>query len=203
MEATNERAKWEKLVDFLTKRNERLEKEGEEKDEIIAGLEATIQQLLNEFQAAQDSSPLETTCNIEQLELHDLLNGKQILVIGACACKQNHLLGYAKNWFAVQRKDFKFVTEYESIKNREIRVTTENTAAIIVGPMPHYGGRVSNDLMQFILDYQYSMPVIICRSKTSSEEVKITKESFGGALNKVFSCLRANRIKYGTIKLIS
>lgn len=196
MEATNERAKWEKIVDFLTKRNERLEEEGEEKDKIIAGLEDTIQRLLAEFKAAQDSSLLETTCNIDQVEFHDLLNGKQILVIGDCACKPNHLLGYAKNWFDVQNKDFKFVTEYGSIKNREVRVTTENTAAIIVGPMPHYGGRVSNDLMQFILDYQRSMPVIICRAKSSCKEVKITKESFGGALNKVFSRLRANRIKY-------
>ena len=119
MEATNERAKWEKIVDFLTKRNDRLEEEGEEKDKIIAELEATIHRLLTGFQAAQNSSPLETTSNIEQLELHDLLNGKQILVIGACACKPNHLLGYAKNWFAVQKKDFKFVTEYGSIKNRD------------------------------------------------------------------------------------
>ena len=196
MEATNERAKWEELVDFLTKRNDRLEEEGEEKDKIIAELEATIHRLLTGFQAAQNSSPLETTSNIEQLELHDLLNGKQILVIGACACKPNHLLGYAKNWFAVQKKDFKFVTEYGSIKNRAVRVTAENTAAIIVGPMPHYGGRVSNDLMQFVLDYQHSMPVIICKAKNCSEEVKITKESFGGALKKVLLRLRTNRIEY-------
>lgn len=120
-----------------------------------------------------------------EVDGHQLLNGKQILVIGACACKPKNLLGYAKLNYGFTNNDFLFVSDYEKIKNRQIRLRFEKLAGIIVGPVPHYSEGASSDLLKFIMDWQDIVPVAICKSKNGV--IKISRQAFADSLIKVIS----------------
>ena len=120
-----------------------------------------------------------------EVDGHQLLNGKQILVVGACACKPKNLLGYAKRNYGFTNNDFRFVSDYEKIKNRQIRLRYDKLAGIIVGPVPHYSEGTPNDLLKFIMDWQDIVPVAICKSKNG--EIKISKQAFTDSLIKVIS----------------
>lgn len=118
-----------------------------------------------------------------EMDGHQLLNGKQILVVGACACRPKNLLGYAKQNYGFTNNDFLFVSDYEKIKNRQIRLRFDKLAGIIVGPVPHYSVGTPNDLLKFIRDWQDIVPVQICKSVNGT--LKISKQAFADSLIKV------------------
>ena len=123
-----------------------------------------------------------------EVDGHQLLNGKQILVVGACACRPKNLLGYAKQNYGFTNNDFLFVSDYEKIKNREIRLRFDKLAGIIVGPVPHYSVGTPNDLLKFIRDWQDVVPVQICKSVNG--KLKISKQAFADSLIKVIFDIR-------------
>ena len=118
-----------------------------------------------------------------EMDGHQLLNGKQILVVGACACRPKNLLGYAKQNYGFTNNDFLYVSDDEKLTNRQIRLRFDKLAGIIVGPVPHYSVGTPNDLLKFIRDWQDIVPVQICKSVNGT--LKISKQAFADSLIKV------------------
>lgn len=181
--------------DFLqmSDRIHELEKACEEKDNKIKELEYQLGCMGVCFGEFFHSSNSENTFSDGEEELcemtgHQLLVGRQILVLGACVCKPKNLLGYAKRNFGFINTDFRFVSDYAKIKNRQIRLSFDKLAGIIIGPVPHYSEDTSKDLMKFIMDWQDIVPVMICRSKNG--EIKISKQAFADSLIKLMSDIK-------------
>ena len=178
--------------DFLQMSNELdlLKKACEEKDERIEELEEQLRSVTDAYNALSDFINSSNVIFTEQLEIceitgHQLLGGKHIIVIGDCICKPKNLLGYAKKAYGFTNADFRFISDYGKIKNRQVKLRFDKLAGIIVGPMPHYADGVSCDLMKFITDWQDIVPVMVCRSKQGV--IKISKQAFADALMKIIS----------------
>ena len=172
---------------------ELLEATCKEKDRRIEELEEKVRSVSNSYKALTDYINSERTTILKQEDLadkagHYLLGGKQIMVIGACACKPKNLLGYAKSRHGFANSDFRFISEYEKIKNRQIRLRYDKLAGIIIGPVPHYAEDVANDLLKFITDWQGIVPVMICKSKDGG--IKISKQAFADSLIRMISEVR-------------
>ena len=116
-----------------------------------------------------------------------LKNSEQILVIGACRAKSNHLIGVAKK-YGLNANNLEFWDDYDKLK-RDMSRLYYNTKyrAIILGPMPHKVANIDgySSLISKIMDDKDAYPPVeICRS---SGELKISKTSFKVALNNLLS----------------
>ena len=170
-----------------------LEAECKQKDQKIVELEEKLKSVLNSYKALTDYINSERTTILAPDDLleragHYLLGGKQIMVIGACACKPKNLLGYAKSKHGFTNADFRFISEYDKIKNRQVRLRYDKLAGIIIGPVPHYAEGVAGDLLKFIADWQSIVPVMICKSKDGG--IKISKQAFADSLVRMISEVR-------------
>jgi hypothetical protein len=179
----------------LSQRAELLEIACNEKDERIAELERQLAYASNAYNALMNyinSGAFIHSSGEEYAETtgHQMLGGKHIFVVGACACKPRNLLGFAKKTYGFSNADFRFVSDYGKIKNREIKIRSDKLAGIIVGPVPHYADGASYDLMKFIADWHDIVPIAICKAKQGV--IKITKQSFADSLEKLLSEFKVN-----------
>lgn len=116
---------------------------------------------------------------------HNLLGKKKILVLGATELNENIMKGIAKH-YGFENSDFEFETDYSKVVNYSGRLQNANRYhTVLFGACPHKVvglGDYSSLIEKFkqCEDYPYA---IDARSK--SGELKVTKESYRKALNRI------------------
>lgn len=175
--------RWMDVVDAQNNRITRLQRAIDERNARISELEAYIRTLSTPFSQIKEWIDQKEVGDIEREFKRPtgraLLKGKKIMVIGPCACRPKELLGLAK-LYGFTKDDFTFVSDYVKIKNREVPIWNDRIAAIIAGPVPHNVRNIDIDLLKFIIDYQDTIPVMVCQNGKGL--IKISKQAFKEAL---------------------
>ncbi len=125
---------------------------------------------------------------------HDLLGKKgKILVLGAASLDEKTMNGIAKQ-YGFERRDFVYETDYEKVKSMAGRVSYgERYSAIILGACPHKVSMLG-DYSSFVekCKNDENLPDTY-ETRTSSGELKLTKESFRKALEAMMRDLMEKR----------
>lgn len=126
--------------------------------------------------------------------VHQLLNHKKILVLGATALDVHVMNGIAK-LYGFHKDDFEYETDYEKIVNFAGRIHNgERYAAIIFGACPHKVSRMGDWSSVIEKFHQCEEAPVVIDARNHSGELKVTKGSFKMALLNVCEELKNRRV---------
>lgn len=118
---------------------------------------------------------------------HALLGkNEKILVLGNADIRQDTMKAIARDYFGFKKSDFEFQNDYSKIKNTGSRIPSrERYVAIIFGNCPHKVARMG-DYTSIIDEFKQraNCPISV-DARNEAGGLKITKQSFKKALEKV------------------
>lgn len=123
---------------------------------------------------------------------------RDIIVLGDCEAKKNHLLGIANN-LGYSRERFRFV-EYDELTQFDTMVLRNSTryAAVMCGPVPHKAGGIgdSSSILETLRHPENGYPPLAeLRTSGGNGELRITRNSFREGLKQLekLGAIRPNR----------